>query len=76
MMNILIVEDDRTLNKGILLTLTQSDTTDGRALTVSAEHQQNPFLVLLSQQTGEDSGEAYGFTLVYSGSFSANADMD
>ncbi|KWX75472.1 alpha-galactosidase [Paenibacillus riograndensis] len=42
----------------------------------ASSHQQNPFLALLAPQTVEDSGEAYGFSLVYSGSFSANADVD
>lgn len=31
---------------------------------------------LLSPNAGEDSGEAYGFSLVYSGSFSAGAEVD
>lgn len=42
----------------------------------ASSHQQNPFLAFLSPQTGEESGEAYGFSLVYSGSFSAAADVD
>ncbi|WP_342480660.1 alpha-galactosidase [Paenibacillus sp. FSL L8-0340] len=42
----------------------------------ASSHQQNPFLALLSPNAGEDSGEAYGFSLVYSGSFSAGAEVD
>ncbi|MFU1798410.1 alpha-galactosidase [Paenibacillus azoreducens] len=39
-------------------------------------HQQNPFAALLSPGTGEDQGEVYGFSLVYSGSFIAQAEVD
>lgn len=42
----------------------------------ASSHQQNPFLALLSPNAGEDCGEAYGFSLVYSGNFSAGADVD
>ncbi len=40
----------------------------------SAEH--NPFLVLKRFNTGESSGEAYGFSLVYSGNFLMQAEVD
>ena len=42
----------------------------------SSSHQQNPFIALLSPGAGEDHGEAYGFSLVYSGSFVASAEVD
>ncbi|MFD0670584.1 alpha-galactosidase [Cohnella sp. GCM10027633] len=42
----------------------------------SSSHQQNPFIALLSPGAGEDHGEAYGFSLVYSGSFVAQAEVD
>jgi alpha-galactosidase len=39
-------------------------------------YQHNPFLVLRRPSTTEDAGEAYGFSLVYSGNFLAEADVD
>ncbi|QJD82234.1 alpha-galactosidase [Cohnella herbarum] len=42
----------------------------------SSSHQQNPFIALLSPNADEDQGEAYGFSLVYSGSFVAQAEVD
>lgn len=39
-------------------------------------HQHNPFGALVSKSTTEDSGIAYGFSLVYSGNFKAIADVD
>ncbi|MDR0269884.1 alpha-galactosidase [Paenibacillus sp.] len=39
-------------------------------------HQQNPFAALLSPGADEDYGEVYGFSLVYSGSFIAQAEVD
>lgn len=38
--------------------------------------QQNPFLALLSPHSGEEHGEVYGVSLVYSGSFLAGAEVD
>ncbi len=40
----------------------------------SAEH--NPFLILKRPDTTEDLGEAYGFSLVYSGNFLAQVEVD
>ncbi len=37
----------------------------------ASSHVHNPFLILTSHNADEASGEAYGFVLVYSGSFSA-----
>lgn len=42
----------------------------------SSSHQQNPFIALLSPGAGEDSGEAFGFSLVYSGGFTAQVEVD
>ncbi|MBU3160685.1 alpha-galactosidase [Clostridium frigoris] len=39
-------------------------------------HQQNPFIALLSQDSTEDYGDVYGFSLVYSGNFLAQAEID
>ncbi len=39
-------------------------------------HQLNPFMALLSKNAGENCGEVYGFSLVYSGSFIAQAEVD
>lgn len=38
--------------------------------------QHNPFLALLRRDACEDSGEVYGFSLVYSGNFLANVEVD
>ena len=37
----------------------------------SSSHNENPFIALVRPETTEDYGDAYGFCLVYSGSFSA-----
>ncbi|OPH61268.1 alpha-galactosidase [Paenibacillus ferrarius] len=42
----------------------------------SSSHSLNPFMALLSKQADEDHGDAYGFSLVYSGSFVAQAEVD
>jgi alpha-galactosidase len=42
----------------------------------ASSHQHNPFLALLSPQTGEEHGEAFGVNLVYSGNFCAQAEVD
>lgn len=39
-------------------------------------HGQNPFMALVREDTTEMSGDAYGFSLVYSGNFLANAEVD
>jgi len=39
-------------------------------------HQHNPFIALLDKNTGENTGEVYGFSLVYSGSFIAQVEVD
>ena len=42
----------------------------------SSSHQQNPFIALLSRGADEEHGDVYGFSLVYSGSFLAQAEVD
>lgn len=39
-------------------------------------HQHNPFCALVESSTTENSGSAYGFSLVYSGNFKIAADVD
>ena len=39
-------------------------------------HEENPFLALCRKDTGEHSGEVWGISFVYSGSFSAAASVD
>lgn len=42
----------------------------------ASSHQHNPFLALLSKDASERHGEVYGFSLVYSGNFAAQAEVD
>ena len=42
----------------------------------ASSHQHNPFIALRRPSTTEASGEAYGFSLVYSGNFVAEAEVD
>ena len=41
-----------------------------------SSHQQNPFIALAERNAGEDYGSCYGFALMYSGSFLAEAELD
>lgn len=41
-----------------------------------SSHHHNPFLALKRKNTTEQSGEAYGFSLLYSGNFLAQAEVD
>ena len=41
-----------------------------------SSHQQNPFIALVEKTTTEDYGACYGFALMYSGSFLAEAELD
>lgn len=41
-----------------------------------SSHQVNPFLALVRKETTEDSGEAMGMTLIYSGNFMAQAEVN
>jgi alpha-galactosidase len=42
----------------------------------ASSHQHNPFLALRRETTGEAHGEAYGFSLVYSANFLAEAEVE
>ncbi len=42
----------------------------------ASSHQSAPFMALLAPGAGEESGEVYGLSLVYSGSFRASATVD
>lgn len=42
----------------------------------SSSHNHNPFVALVSHDTTEDFGNAYGFALCYSGNFSAKIEVD
>jgi alpha-galactosidase len=42
----------------------------------ASSHEHNPFLLLVRDATTEDAGEAVGFSLVYSGNFLAEAEID
>ncbi|AWB46049.1 alpha-galactosidase [Paenibacillus sp. CAA11] len=42
----------------------------------SSSHQMNPFLALLRPEATEDHGDVYGFSLVYSGNFAAQAEVE
>ncbi|MCA1032694.1 alpha-galactosidase [Bacillus timonensis] len=42
----------------------------------SSSHHQNPFIALVRPETTESLGEAFGFSLVYSGSFDASVEID
>ena len=53
--------------------------TDGKQLISSlrgvSSHQEHPFIALLDHDANEDSGEVYGFNLVYSGNFMAQVEV-
>ena len=42
----------------------------------NSSHQNNPFMILKRPDTNEDTGEAIGFSLVYSGNFLISAEVD
>lgn len=42
----------------------------------SSSHHQNPFIALVREETTETKGEVYGFSLVYSGNFKAEVEVD
>jgi alpha-galactosidase len=42
----------------------------------ASSHQQNPFIALERTATTEETGEAYGFSLIYSGNFLADVELD
>lgn len=42
----------------------------------TSSHQQNPFVILCDRDVSEDYGDCYGFSLMYSGNFLAEAELD
>jgi len=42
----------------------------------SSSHNHNPFIALLNKNADEDKGDVYGFNLIYSGNFIAQAEVD
>jgi alpha-galactosidase len=42
----------------------------------ASSHQHNPFIALIDRGAGEDSGKVYAMSLVYSGNFLAQAEVD
>lgn len=58
---------ERTLEKGVQYI----DSTRG-----ASSAQQNPFMAIKRKNTTENQGEVYGFSLVYSGNFIAQAEVD
>ena len=42
----------------------------------TSSHQQNPFVILCDREATEDYGKCYGFSLMYSGNFLAEAELD
>lgn len=42
----------------------------------TSSHQQNPFVILCDGEATEDYGKCYGFSLMYSGNFLAEAELD
>ena len=42
----------------------------------SSSHQQNPFVILCDRNTTEDYGNSYGFSLMYSGNFLTEVELD
>lgn len=58
---------ERPLTKGI-------QSIDSKRGTSSSQH--NPFIALKGKNTNEDSGDVYGFSLVYSGNFIAGVEVD
>lgn len=52
------------------------DTRTVGSLRGSSSHNHNPFAALVSKTADEDHGEAYGYSLVYSGNFAIEAECD
>ncbi|AKP67123.1 alpha-galactosidase [Companilactobacillus ginsenosidimutans] len=46
------------------------------SLRTASSHQQNPFMMLARPETNEDSGEVFGFNLIYSGNFKDSIEVD
>lgn len=56
--------------------LTMGATTKVESRRGSSSHQANPFIALLRPDAGEEQGDVFGFSLVYSGNFAAQAEVD
>lgn len=56
--------------------LTMGATTKVESRRGSSSHQANPFIALLRPDAGEEQGDVFGFSLVYSGNFAAGAEVD
>ena len=54
----------------------KTGTTQIESLRGHSSHQQNPFVILKRPDTNEQTGEAVGFSLVYSGNFQISAQVD
>ncbi|KYD27830.1 alpha-galactosidase [Parageobacillus toebii] len=63
---------ERTVERRPLVSGTQSVESRRGA----SSHQHNPFIALLQKGANEDYGEVYGFSLVYSGNFLAQIEVD
>ena len=63
---------ERTVNRREIVHGNQN--VESRAGASSAYH--NPFIAVCDKETTENSGDAYGFNLVYSGNFTAGVEMD
>ena len=50
--------------------------TDLRSTRGTSSHQHNPFVILADQNAREDMGECFGFSLLYSGGFHMQAEVD
>lgn len=46
------------------------------SLRAASSHQQNPFIMLARPDTNEQSGEVFGFNLIYSGNFKDSIEVD
>ncbi len=57
-------------------TYVQSGTMQVESIRGTSSHIHNPFIALVSPETNEDFGEAYGFNLVYSGNFVAGVQKE
>lgn len=50
--------------------------TELRSVRGTSSHHHNPFVILTDKNTNEDGGECYGFSLLYSGGFHMQAEVD
>lgn len=50
--------------------------TELRSTRGTSSHQHNPFVILAEKTTSEEMGECYGFSLLYSGGFHIQAEVD